>query len=77
MDKIDKFTRKLRHDIASRVLGELENIRAGNIAHLDVKKLRGSGSVYRVRIGKIRIKFVHLASGIKVIDAGFRNDRTY
>ena len=41
MDKIDKFTKKLKHDVASKVLEELENIRAGRVAHLDIRKLKG------------------------------------
>ena len=77
MDKVDKFTRKLRHDIAIRVLEELRNIRDGQVAHLDVRKLKGEGNLYRVRLGKVRIKFIRTVSGNKVIDIGFRNENTY
>ena len=77
MDKVDKFTRKLRHDIAVRVLHELKNIRIGEVAHLDVKKLKGEDNQYRVRLGKVRIKFIRTASGNEVVDISFRNENTY
>jgi mRNA-degrading endonuclease RelE of RelBE toxin-antitoxin system len=77
MDDIDKFTKKLKHDIAIRVLEELRNIRDGNIAHLDIKKVKGESSVYRVRLGTVRIKFVRTAHGNVILEAGFRNDHTY
>ena len=77
MDKVDQFTRKLRHDIAVRVLQELKNIRIGEVAHLDVRKLKGEGNQYRVRLGRVRIKFIRTASGNEVVDIGFRNENTY
>ena len=77
MDKVDKFTRKLRHNIAVRVLEELKNIRDGQVAHLDVRKLKGTGNLYRVRLGRVRIKFVRTASGNEVVDVGFRSENTY
>jgi mRNA-degrading endonuclease RelE of RelBE toxin-antitoxin system len=77
MDKIDKFTKKLQHDIAVRVLEELRNIRAGNISHLNVKKLKDEGGICRVRIGKVRIKFLPTESGNMIVHIGFRNDNTY
>ena len=77
MDKIDKFTKKLRRDLAVRVLAELKNIRAGNTAHLDVKKLKGEQSLYRVRIGKVRVRFVQTSLGNIITDIGFRTDGTY
>ena len=77
MDKVDKFTRKLRHDIAVRVLHELKNIRIGEVAHLDVKKLKGEGNQYRVRLGRVRIKFIRTAYGNEIVDIGFRNENIY
>lgn len=77
MDKVDKFTRKLQHDIAVRVLEELKNIRAGHVAHLDIKKIRGERNLYRVRLGKVRIKFIRTASGNEIVDIDFRNENTY
>jgi len=77
MDKIDKFTRRLKHDIALRVLKELKNIRDGNTLHLDVKKLKGMDGSYRVRIGKIRIKFMRTSRGNTITDISFRADDTY
>ncbi|MEK9154297.1 MAG: hypothetical protein AAB798_02390 [Patescibacteria group bacterium] len=77
MDKVDKFTAKLRHDIAVRVLEELTNIRIGNTAHLDVVKLKDQNGECRVRIGSIRIHFIPIAYGNQIIKIGFRNDHTY
>ncbi len=77
MDKIDKFTRKLKHDIALKVLDELKNIRAGNTAHLDITKLQGEESAYRVRIGSVRVQFVKTSIGNIITKIGFKGDTTY
>lgn len=76
MDKIDKFTKKLEHKIARRILDELRNIRAGNTAHLDAVKVKGQ-NLYRVRIGNVRIKYVETSYGNIVVEIGFRSENTY
>ena len=77
MEKIDKFVRKLRLDIARKVLETLRRIRQNDVEHLDVKKLRGNTNEYRVRIGPIRIKFEKI-DGLNVItDIENRHDNTY
>ena len=77
MDKIDKFTSKLERTLAVKVLETLKDIRAGNTAHLDISKLKGEESKYRVRLGSIRIQFVKTAVGNIVAKIGFKGDTTY
>lgn len=58
MNKLDKFLSKLdkktRLIVEEIVLLIIEN----NLAMLDLKKLKGSKDLFRVRVGKIRIIFV-------------------
>ena len=77
MRKIDKFLLKLRRDVRLKILATLEQIQAGDFSGLDMKKLKGASDQYRVRVGRIRIKFVMNTSGTAVYDIDFRNDTTY
>lgn len=77
MDRIQKFIRKLSSDEARKVLEAIANIRVGNISHLDVTKLGGKESAYRVRIGSIRIQFVKTTVGNIITKIGFKGDTTY
>ena len=77
MDKIDKFTSKLKHNLAVKVLEALKDIRAGNTTRLDVSKLKGEESTYRARLGSIRIQFMKTSVGNIVTKIGFKGDTTY
>jgi mRNA-degrading endonuclease RelE of RelBE toxin-antitoxin system len=60
---------------------EIENIIAciikDDIAHLDVKKLQGHDSVYRVRKGNFRIIFFKTSADIRILAVERRADTTY
>lgn len=77
-DKITKTLRKLT-DKEQKILKKLINqIEEGDITGLDVKKLTGSHSIYRVRKGNIRILY-HLDKNnkYKLISLERRSDTTY
>ena len=77
MDKIDKFTRRLRRDEALKLSNVINLVRSNQLSGLDIKKLKGGNSVYRVRIGRTRIHFLKTDQGNVIVKVGFRNDNTY
>jgi mRNA-degrading endonuclease RelE of RelBE toxin-antitoxin system len=77
MHKIDKFLARLDADKRQKVLAIVERINNGKFSGLDMRKLRGSPDTYRVRIGRMRIKFVMNASGIRIFSIDNRSNNTY
>lgn len=77
MHKIDKFLVRLDPERREKVLTVLAQIRSGDFQGLNLKKLKASGSLYRVRVGRIRIIFEMDTTGIRLTDIDFRNDNTY
>jgi mRNA-degrading endonuclease RelE of RelBE toxin-antitoxin system len=77
MHKIDKFLARLDADKRQNVLAIVERIKSGNFSGLDMRKLQGSPGIYRVRIGKVRIKFTMNASGIHIFSIDNRGENTY
>ena len=77
MHKIDKFLSKLDAERRGKILAVLLQIQSGNFENLDIKKLKGEEPLYRVRVGKCRIKFETTKKGVSIIDIDFRNDNTY
>ncbi|MDP2789283.1 MAG: hypothetical protein Q8O46_04570 [bacterium] len=77
MNKLDKFLFKL--DKKTRLVVEkvMLLIVSGDVAVLDVKKLKGNKSIYRARVGRIRIVFEQTKGGNKIQDISYRDDNTY
>jgi len=77
MHKIDKFLARLDANRRQKVLYIVGRIKKGDFSGLDMRKLQGSSDIYRVRIGKVRIKFVMNASGIRIFNIDNRGENTY
>ena len=77
MHKIDKFLAKLSREHRLKVLVASEHIQRGDFEGLNLKKLGGASDHYRVRVGRVRIKFTMNRGGINIYDIGFRGDTTY
>ena len=77
MHKIDKFLAQLDAEMRQKVLAIVERIQSGDFYGLDMRKLKGSLDKYRVRIGKVRIKFVMNVSGIRIFSIESRGENTY
>lgn len=75
--KIDKFLSKLDAERQEKVIVALLRMRSGDFGNLDIKKLKGFASTYRVRIGQCRITFEKNHIGVNIIDIDFKNDNTY
>ncbi|MBM3260994.1 hypothetical protein FJY93_01105 [Candidatus Kaiserbacteria bacterium] len=77
MDRVEKFIRKVGKDRAPSVRAIIARIVVNDLAGLDVRKLKGKDFEYRIRVGRIRIKFVRSALGNnEVIDITFRDNNT-
>lgn len=73
MDRIQKFVRILDSRIRKRVEHAMEQIILGQLAHLDIKPMKGYDRLYRCRIGTVRITFQRLENGRNILlDASFR-----
>ena len=77
MHRIDKFLAKLDPERRARVLEVLLQIQTGDFQGLNLKKLKDSGPLYRVRVGKCRIIFEMDTDGIRLVDIDFKNENTY
>jgi mRNA-degrading endonuclease RelE of RelBE toxin-antitoxin system len=77
MQKYLKFVLGLPSKLKIKVFAALALIEADNLEKLDCKKLRGLKSVFRVRVGSVRIIFEKVNGKNKTIDIGFKGDTTY
>lgn len=78
MDKISKAINKLNGKERQTVKKILLSMRNGELAGLDLKKLKGRDDIYRVRKGKIRIVYRTGKNGeIFILTIERRSDNTY
>jgi mRNA-degrading endonuclease RelE of RelBE toxin-antitoxin system len=77
MNKNEKFLRKLLKEDRDRIKLAVALIHSNNFQILDFKKLSGSQNMYRVRIGRFRIKFYVHSDHNEIIEIVRRNDNTY
>ncbi len=77
MHKIDKFLARLDADRRQKVLAVVERIKNRNFSGLNIRKLQGSTETYRIRVGRIRIKFVINESDVHIFSIDNRGDNTY
>jgi mRNA-degrading endonuclease RelE of RelBE toxin-antitoxin system len=77
MNKIDKFLIKI--DKKTRIVIEeiILLIANNNLSMLDIKKLKGKGNIYRVRVGKIRVIFEHTKTVNIIKSISYRDENTY
>jgi mRNA-degrading endonuclease RelE of RelBE toxin-antitoxin system len=77
MHKIDTFLARLSVEIREKVLSIVERIQERNLSGLDVRKLKGSPDIYRVLLGKLRVKFVMNESEIRILSIDNCGENTY
>lgn len=77
MDDIGKFLAKLTNEERDRVLSITSRLLKADTEGLDIKKLRGHGNVFRVRLGRVRIIYSVDASKVRIIRTAFRSEDTY
>ncbi len=77
MNKNEKLLRKLLKEDRGRIKLAITLIHNNNFQTLDFKKLSGSQNMYRVRIGKFRIKFCIYSTHNEILEIVRRSDNTY
>ena len=78
VDRVNKVLRKMSAKERKHILDILEQIKAGRISSLDLKKMQGVEHTYRVRKGAFRIIFqMKNRDTIRIIDLERRTDTTY
>lgn len=78
MDDVTKFVRALPQKDRERIVEIMQRLRKGDVIGLDIKKLKGRGKLFRVRIGKHRIICEQNREyGFVIVKVTNRNDTTY
>jgi len=77
MDRIDKALARLPVELRRKVVVVIQCIEQGEFLDLDVKKLKGEKDLYRVRKGRVRVKFRRVEGLNIVISVERRGDTTY
>ncbi len=77
MDKNEKLLRKLSKKDRERITVAVALIHTNNLEVLDLKKLSGTSDIYRVRVGKFRIKFQVYPNHNEILEIVRRSEKTY
>ena len=78
MDRAAKFLNKLGQKERKVIKEVLEKIKFGNIANLDIKKLKGLDNCFRIRKGEIRIIYrIEENKKVFLLSIERKNDNTY
>lgn len=77
MDQISKVLNKLSDKDRKKIKLVLLKLRSGSFSGLDIKKLKDTSDIYRVRVGNIRIIYQQTNTKILVLKVFRRNEATY
>lgn len=77
MDKIEKLLKRLSAIQRQKMKVAVFLIVNDQLGGLDVKKVSGFASIYRVRCGNYRLIFKKTEDGNSMIDIRKRNENTY
>ena len=77
MDDIEKRIRKMAPSEQEAYRTLLQRIVRGDLTGLDVRKLKGTNTIFRVRVGDWRIVFNHRSEQNQILRLSRRNETTY
>lgn len=77
MDKILKFLKKRTSSERERLISVVRAVTENKLEGMDVKKLKGCDSIFRVRVGNFRIIFEKTKEENLIHSIAKRDDRTY
>lgn len=77
MDKLEKALRKLSDKERSLLKELLRKLQSSNTKGLDIAKLKGHETIYRLRRGRLRIIFRMENGSITLLKIARRSDTTY
>ncbi|MFH1584507.1 MAG: hypothetical protein ABIB12_00035 [Patescibacteria group bacterium] len=77
MDKISKALKRLSPKERRQTKELLFKVKSGNLAGLDLKKLKDREDIFRVRKGDLRIIFRQKSKSITILALERRSENTY
>lgn len=78
MDKVEKFFQKLSEKDQKKFQEIKTQIESGNFAGIDIKNIKSSPNLFRVRLGKYRLVFSGRKKGkVELLKIVKRDDNTY
>ncbi len=77
MNKIDKFLAKLGNHDFNFVLELIRKIRSNDLQGLNITKLEGHSSTYRLKKGDFRIIFSKNSDDAEILSVVRRSEKTY
>jgi mRNA-degrading endonuclease RelE of RelBE toxin-antitoxin system len=76
-DKITKALNKLSPQEKAKVKQILEQIKSGELAGMDVKRLKGHNDIFRIRKSDIRVIYRSSGSKFSILAIERRSEKTY
>lgn len=77
MDRMAKALRRLPKPRLREILKLIDRIESGDVAGIDIVKLRGYQSLYRVRTGGLRLIVIKKNGNYRAVTLENRSERTY
>lgn len=77
MDKLTKLLKKLSSKEREHLEEVLALLVSGDASSLDIKKLKGTDDVYRIRIGTLRAIFQKQNKEIRILEISRRDEGTH
>lgn len=77
MDRISKALQRLTPKEQKIIKGILTRVERGEVEGMDLKRLKGHDSIFRVRKGDIRIIFSKSGGAISLLTIERRSEKTY
>jgi len=77
MNNDEKLLRRISREDRNRIEQATLLIKEGDFSTLDIKKLSGFENIYRVRVGKFRIKLCMRFTYNEILEITRRDDHTY
>lgn len=77
MDKIAKALNKLTAKEKELIKNIIKMLQSGHFGNLDIKKLKGSSNIFRVRKGHFRVIYQIRNKHVFVLQIGLRKEDTY
>lgn len=77
MDQLEKALRKLSRKARSDVLTVMRKLESGDKTGVDIRRIKGTKKLYRVRMGDLRLFVVKRDDGYYALRLARRDKKTY
>ncbi|HCM52328.1 TPA: hypothetical protein DIS56_04375 [Candidatus Saccharibacteria bacterium] len=77
MNKVEKLLQKLDPKTRARVEQALLHLANNRLEELDIKKIKGTNDIFRIRVGRHRIVIRQVDQKFNLITIAKRDEKTY